>query len=137
MRRLLFIGVFSVFFGLVSTSADEEPLQGFTRESSVAERHWEAKFRAIPSPQNQREYMLRLSAHPHHVGSPTSRNGHISIAQGMLHEKIVALDAQAIAANPTEPILFPQPLRLLVEHMILAHHGKLEFGSPKLPRPRE
>jgi 3'-5' exoribonuclease len=57
--------------------------------------------------------------------------GHISIAQGLLHEKIAALNA----ANPSEP--FPQQLRLLVEHMILSHHGKLEFGSPKLPMTPE
>ena len=28
---------------------------------------------------------------------------------------------------------FPPRLRILVQHMILSHHGKLEFGSPKLP----
>src|SRR5262249_15704282 len=28
---------------------------------------------------------------------------------------------------------FPVPMRQLIEHMILSHHGKLEFGSPKLP----
>ena len=29
---------------------------------------------------------------------------------------------------------FPPHLRTLVEHMIVSHHGKLEFGSPKLPQ---
>lgn len=56
--------------------------------------------------------------------------GHISIAQGLLHEKVAALNARG-----GEP--FPDKLRLLVEHMILAHHGKLEFGSPKLPMTPE
>ncbi|MEJ5369144.1 MAG: HD domain-containing protein [Bryobacteraceae bacterium] len=28
---------------------------------------------------------------------------------------------------------FPPKLRNLLEHMILSHHGQLEFGSPKLP----
>jgi 3'-5' exoribonuclease len=28
---------------------------------------------------------------------------------------------------------FPPRLKTLVEHLILSHHGKLEFGSPKLP----
>ena len=28
---------------------------------------------------------------------------------------------------------FPPKLKILVLHMILSHHGKLEFGSPKLP----
>ena len=51
--------------------------------------------------------------------------GHISIAQGMLREKV-----QALAP-------FPEKLRLLVEHMILSHHGRYEFGSPKLPMTPE
>jgi 3'-5' exoribonuclease len=29
---------------------------------------------------------------------------------------------------------FPPRLRTLVEHMILSHHGHLEFGSPKIPQ---
>jgi 3'-5' exoribonuclease len=28
---------------------------------------------------------------------------------------------------------FPPRLRDLVEHMILSHHGQMEFGSPKVP----
>lgn len=31
------------------------------------------------------------------------------------------------------PAGFPPKLRNLVEHLILSHHGQLEFGSPKLP----
>jgi len=29
---------------------------------------------------------------------------------------------------------FPPRLRTLVEHLIISHHGKYEFGSPKLPQ---
>jgi 3'-5' exoribonuclease len=29
---------------------------------------------------------------------------------------------------------FPAPLRTLVEHIIISHHGQLDFGSPKLPQ---
>ncbi|HEX4156096.1 MAG TPA: HD domain-containing protein [Acidobacteriaceae bacterium] len=66
--------------------------------------------------------------------------GHISIAQRMLAETIAGMDAEAresAAAEGGEAALFPEPLRVLVEHMILAHHGKLEFGSPKLPMTPE
>lgn len=28
---------------------------------------------------------------------------------------------------------FPQKLRILLEHMIISHHGELQFGSPKVP----
>ena len=41
----------------------------------------------------------------------------------------VALTEKAIDSLPD----FPPKLKTLVLHMILSHHGKLEFGSPKLP----
>jgi 3'-5' exoribonuclease len=47
--------------------------------------------------------------------------GHISIAMRMLSDKLRAFPD------------FPNDLRNLLEHMILSHHGKLEFGSPKVP----
>jgi 3'-5' exoribonuclease len=47
--------------------------------------------------------------------------GHISIGIGMVEKKLVGLPD------------FPDNLRVLVEHIILSHHGKYEFGSPKLP----
>jgi 3'-5' exoribonuclease len=58
----------------------------------------------------------------------------------MLAEAITAMDAEArerAAATGESPALFPEPLRVLIEHMILAHHGRLEFGSPKLPMTPE
>jgi 3'-5' exoribonuclease len=48
--------------------------------------------------------------------------GHISIAMRMVGEKLYGLPD------------FPPLLRSLVEHMILSHHGKLEYGSPKTPQ---
>ena len=48
--------------------------------------------------------------------------GHISIAVRMVGDKLRNLPD------------FPPLVRSLVEHMILSHHGKLEFGSPKLPQ---
>ncbi|MFC6644859.1 3'-5' exoribonuclease YhaM family protein [Granulicella cerasi] len=57
--------------------------------------------------------------------------GHISIGASMIAEKIAQLNAEPGA----EP--FPLRLRIVLEHMILAHHGKLEFGSPKLPMTPE
>jgi len=62
-------GFAGFFFGAPAT-ADESPLYGYSVESSRTERGWEEKLRAIPSPDNMRAYMQRLSARPHHVGSP-------------------------------------------------------------------
>jgi 3'-5' exoribonuclease len=47
--------------------------------------------------------------------------GHIAIGLVMIEKKLATLPG------------FPPALRMLVEHMVLSHHGKLEFGSPKLP----
>ena len=47
--------------------------------------------------------------------------GHIEIGLRMIGDKLRGLPA------------FPRELRTLVEHMVLSHHGKLEFGSPKVP----
>ena len=32
---------------------------------------------------------------------------------------------------------FPKDLELQLKHLILSHHGKLEFGSPKIPQTVE
>ncbi len=48
--------------------------------------------------------------------------GHMSIAMRMVADKLRGLPD------------FPPLVRTLVEHMILSHHGKLEFGSPKVPQ---
>lgn len=48
--------------------------------------------------------------------------GHMAIALRMMADKLRGLPD------------FPPTLRSLVEHMILSHHGQLEFGSPKLPQ---
>jgi 3'-5' exoribonuclease len=47
--------------------------------------------------------------------------GHITLGVVMIEKKLATLPG------------FPPQLRMLVEHMVLSHHGKLEFGSPKLP----
>lgn len=50
--------------------------------------------------------------------------GHIVIGVQLLGDKIRELEA-------TEP--FPEQLRFHLEHLIVSHHGQLEYGSPKLP----
>jgi N-acetylated-alpha-linked acidic dipeptidase len=54
--------------------ADEQPFSGYSAASSRAERQWEEKLRAIPTTDNLRSYMQRLSARPHNVGSPYDKD---------------------------------------------------------------
>jgi len=47
--------------------------------------------------------------------------GHMIIELEMLQQKIASVPG------------FPQELKTLLEHLIISHHGRYEFGSPKLP----
>ena len=47
--------------------------------------------------------------------------GHMIIELEMLHNKLARLPG------------FPAELKILIEHMIISHHGHYEFGSTKLP----
>jgi 3'-5' exoribonuclease len=51
--------------------------------------------------------------------------GHIMLGIGMVRDRIKAIPG------------FPPQLAVLVEHLILSHHGTYEFGSPSLPQTRE
>jgi N-acetylated-alpha-linked acidic dipeptidase len=64
----------SLLLLLPSAASEGDPIRGFTAASARVEREWEQKFRAIPEPARLRESMRRLSAHPHHVGSPYDKD---------------------------------------------------------------
>lgn len=51
--------------------------------------------------------------------------GHITIGIQMVHDRIKAIPD------------FPPQLAVLLEHLIVSHHGTHEFGSPALPQTRE
>jgi N-acetylated-alpha-linked acidic dipeptidase len=88
--------------------ADEQPLFGYSAASSRTERQWEEKLRAIPSPDNLRAYMQRLSAQPHHVGSPYDRNNAEWIAAKF---KEFGLDTHIEQFD----VLYPTPKERIVE----------------------
>ncbi len=88
--------------------ADEQPLFGYSAESSRVERQWEEKLRAIPSPDNLRSYMQRLSARPHHVGSPYDKDNAEWIAAKF---KEFGLDTHIEQFD----VLFPTPNERAVE----------------------
>ncbi|HEX5423591.1 MAG TPA: M28 family metallopeptidase [Candidatus Acidoferrales bacterium] len=108
MRRLAILSVAILFFFSIPISADEKSLQGFTPQSSTAERQWEKTFDAIPSPQNQRDYMKYLTAHPHNVGTVYDKQN----AEWILaHYKQWGWDAHIETFN----VLFPTPKERALE----------------------
>ncbi|MFQ5350925.1 MAG: 3'-5' exoribonuclease YhaM family protein, partial [Thermoanaerobaculia bacterium] len=51
--------------------------------------------------------------------------GHVVIGRDLLRERCAAIDG------------FPDDLRLKLEHLVLSHQGRLEFGSPVVPMTPE
>ncbi len=88
--------------------ADAEALRGYSASSSQTEREWEAKFRALPDAGNQRAYMQRLAARPHHVGSAYDKED----AEWILSQfQQWGLDAKI----ETFDVLFPTPKERALE----------------------
>jgi len=76
--------------------------------SQAQSMDWESKFRSVPSPENMREYMRRLSARPHHLGSPYDKEN----AEWILTKfKEFGFDAKIEIFD----VLFPTPKERAVE----------------------
>ncbi len=129
MRRLL--AVVLMFGSLYSQSQvqapqtnNAEPLLGFTAQSSAQERQWEDKFKSIPDPKLLREYMQRLSARPHHVGSPYDKDN----AEWILSQlQSWGWDAKIEQFD----VLFPTPKSRLLE-MTAPTHFTAKLEEPAL-----
>jgi N-acetylated-alpha-linked acidic dipeptidase len=110
MRRGMLV-LFLLITGLAVAAppaGETGPLAGFSDQASQTERQWEAKFQAIPSTDNLREYNKHLSARPHHVGSPYDKEN----AEWILSKfKAWGLDAHI----ETFYVLFPTPKERRVE----------------------
>jgi N-acetylated-alpha-linked acidic dipeptidase len=105
-------------------AANQAALVGYSPRASQSEREWEVKFRAIPDPANLREYMRRLSARPHHVGSPYDKDN----AEWILaHFKEWGLDAHIERFD----VLFPTP-KIRVLEMVSPTRFTAKLEEPAL-----
>jgi len=83
-------------------------LFGYSEPASEQQRGWERRFREGIDPANLREYLRRLSAHPHHVGSPYDKDN----AEWILARyREWGFDAHIESFN----VLFPTPKMRLLE----------------------
>jgi len=126
MRRIL-----TLFAALLLTSASTgaqapQRLRGFSAQGSEAERTAEAKFQAVPKPENAREYMQKITAKPHHAGSPASRE----VAEYILGlEKSWGLDARIESFEA----LMPYPTERQVE-LVAPERYTLKLAEPAVPQ---
>ncbi len=100
-------------------------LRGYSQRAAGSEFGWERKFRAIPQQDRLREYMRRLSARPHHIGSPYDKDN----AEWILAQlKSWGLDAKIEVFDT----LFPTPLERSLELLEPATY-KAKLEEPSLP----
>jgi N-acetylated-alpha-linked acidic dipeptidase len=111
-RRVAFTSLLFVGLSLAPVGghvvADEQPFSGYSAASSRTERQWEEKLRAIPTSDNLRSYMQRLSARPHNVGSPYDKDNAEWLAAKF---KEFGLDAHIEQFD----VLYPTPKERVVE----------------------
>src|ERR1039458_9604605 len=108
MRRFIPCVLFICLVGPAAWGADPPALGGYSADSARSQREWETKFRAIPDTAALRAYVERLSARPHHVGSPYDKDN----AEWILSRfKEWGLDA----AIETFYVLFPTPKERALE----------------------
>jgi len=93
---------------LALAPAADPPIRGFFPQSMQAQRDLEARFKSMPDPGHMREAMRRLTARPHHVGSPYDKEN----AEWILEQfKSYGWDAQIENFD----VLFPTPVERVVE----------------------
>jgi len=113
-------------------------IQGYTAQSSASERNWEKKFQDGIVADHLRESMRRLSARPHHVGSPYDKDN----AEWILAQfKSYGFDAhietfQVLFPTPKERVvemLEPKPFRAKLQEPALAIDPTSSQTSEQLP----
>ncbi len=99
-------------------------LRGYSDSNRKAQIDWEEKMRALPKPEILREYMQRLSAEPHHVGSAYDKQN----AEYMLEKfRSWGLEAKIEEFD----VLFPTPKERVLE-MIEPVRFRAQLKEPPL-----
>ena len=100
-------------------------LLGYSAQGAALESEWEQKFQDGISADNIRENMRRLSARPHHVGSPYDKDN----AEWILAKfKEWGFDAKI----ETFEVLFPTPKTRVVE-MLKPTSFRAQLQEPPVP----
>jgi N-acetylated-alpha-linked acidic dipeptidase len=121
-----------LIFALVSVNSAQSnvpvrtaSLSGFTQQDSATERGWEKKLQDGVVTQNLRDSMQRLSARPHHVGSPYDKDN----AEWILGQfQKWGFDAKI----ETFQALFPTPKERLLE-MVAPSPFRAKLQEPAVP----
>jgi N-acetylated-alpha-linked acidic dipeptidase len=126
------LGTFTLLYALLcpfiaqaAPPPDDRPLLGFDRASTVTERALEARFDGTLRAEDMRAWMKRLSARPHHLGSPYGKENAEFIASQF---RAWGFDTQIEEFS----VLFPTPKVRLVE-LVAPEKFTARLTEPALP----
>ncbi|HEX4961162.1 MAG TPA: M28 family metallopeptidase [Thermoanaerobaculia bacterium] len=102
-----------------------EPLLGFSPDRATEERALEGRFDALLTASNQRQWMQRLTAHPHHVGSPWGKEN-AELMAGLFRSWGYQTQIEQFK------VLFPTPKVRLLE-MEAPTRFKASLAEPPIP----
>ena len=133
---------------------DEELMSSFRRAPAAAMLHHayiggllehtlhllEVALRVIPLYPELSLDLILTALFLHDIGKAKELTYETSIAYsdegqliGHIVQAVMWIDRKSDAVAERRGKPFPDQLRCLLEHIVLSHHGRYEFGSPKLP----
>ncbi|HEX7677954.1 MAG TPA: folate hydrolase, partial [Thermoanaerobaculia bacterium] len=124
-RTAIVLAVFLATTLLAQTPASDSPMLGFSAADAAKERALEAQFDSSLKRDDLRDWMKRLSARPHHLGSAYDHDNALFIAS--------LFKSWGYDTNIEEfSVLFPTPKRRVVE-LIAPEHFTAKLVEPPVP----
>jgi N-acetylated-alpha-linked acidic dipeptidase len=127
-RRALLPALLTFAATTLAQPTDDKPILGFTSSNAAKEHALEAQFDAKLNRDNLRNWMQRLSARPHHIGSAYGKENVEFIASMF---KSWGYDTSIEEFQ----VLFPTPKKRVVE-MVAPERFTLKLAEPGLPQDR-
>src|SRR5215210_2374031 len=124
-RPALFLPILALFLVAASPAPPAAPLLGFSEEGAARQRDLEARFDSQLKAENLREWMKRLSARPHHVGSPYGKDNAEFMA-GLFRSWGYDTKIEEFL------VLFPTPTERVVE-MVAPTRFTAKLAEPPVP----
>ncbi|HXA16265.1 MAG TPA: transferrin receptor-like dimerization domain-containing protein [Thermoanaerobaculia bacterium] len=124
-RTAIVLAVFLATTLLAQSPAYDPPMLGFTSADAAKERTLEGQFDSSLNRDDLRDWMKRLSARPHHLGSAYDHDNALFIAS--------LFKSWGYDTNIEEfSVLFPTPKKRLVE-LIAPEHFTAKLVEPPVP----
>ena len=127
-RRALLPALLTFAATTLAQPTNDKPILGFTSSNAAKEHALEAQFDAKLNRDNLRNWMQRLSARPHHIGSAYGKENAEFIASMF---KSWGYDTSIEEFQ----VLFPTPKKRVVE-MVAPERFTLKLAEPGLPQDR-